>query len=232
VKYFLCIVLFLTASSRADSFSAGVGVGMTHALLAPKVAYEFQKGIGIDMSVSYYQPDIDYCVGMYYNFKFMNEEMYLGPRLTIGERARGTSFSNFSASFVGVSLNTRGYFAKKNYVDLQVGIEGFKNSSLTTAIGFEPCAGMSYGYEFNKSTPKNRRVKELTKGLRTTLIAGNVIGGILLGSGIITACSATPFLQTPDELGAAYALFGFGIIAISVGSLDIILLDKIKYEYY
>ena len=153
IQKILLAVIVVLFTSNAGSFSTGIGIGMTYALLSPKVGYEFDNGLGIDFSLSYFNPKIDYNLGLNYNFKLLLNEIYVGPRLTFGHREYEYSREGgFEATFIGFTGNCRTYFFIKNYIDLQIGFEIFKSKYLSNGntIGMEPAIGMSYGYEFNK----------------------------------------------------------------------------------
>jgi hypothetical protein len=126
-KFFLYLI-GLVCLANAGSFCTGIGIGMTYALFSPKIGYEFDNGFGTDISVSYINPRIDYTLGGYYNVKFLNNEVYLGPRLTLGQREyKGSKGTGFEASFLGLTGNFRTYFYQKHYIDYQAGFEFFKS---------------------------------------------------------------------------------------------------------
>jgi len=229
------ILLILTASTLlAGSFQTGIGAGMTYAIIAPKIGYEFDNGLGLDLSLSYFAPKIDYTSALYYSLKYLNEEVYIGPRITFGKREmRFDERHGFEASFLGLALNCRVYFTVRNYLDLQFGFEGIESKYYHNGniITFEPSVGMSYGYDISKIELHHKQRANLNSYYKSAIITGQVLGYISLLSGIIITGAIIPELYHPDMYGFTYSLFGIGTGSICFGSFDIIVFQKLKYNY-
>jgi hypothetical protein len=234
LKMTLLTTLFLFGTPQAGSMNLGIGMGMTHALLAPKIGYEFDNGAAIDFSASYFKPDIDVALGLCYNFKFCNNEVYLGPRISLGKRELEFSNDNgFEASFIGLAGNVRAYFLQKYYYDFQIGFEGFRSKYYLegNSVGFEPSIGMSCGYEFNKILIGNKRKADLNNFSKIAIITGQILGGILTTSGIVVTGATIPEMSHPDQYGITQGLFIIGLSSACFGILDMIFLNKLKFSY-
>jgi hypothetical protein len=90
---------------------------------------------------------------------------------------------------------------------------------------------MSYGFEFNKITLGNKSKVNLTTFSKSAIITGQIIGGLLVFSGIAITGVVIPELSHPDPYGFTYSFFAIGLSSICIGSFDVILLNKFKYRY-
>jgi len=118
IKFLVLVLIFLSGLSQAGSMNFGIGAGMTHALLGPKIGYEFENGCALDFSVSYFKPDLDYAFGFCYNGKFFNNEVYLGPRITLGKRELELSRDNGYRSFISLYWDNGLNFLKEIKIQL------------------------------------------------------------------------------------------------------------------
>lgn len=234
LRTLILTITLLFISVNAGSFSTGIGIGMTYALLSPKVGYEFDNGLGIDFALSYFKPEIDYNLGLNYNFKLLLDEIYIGPRITLGHReyeySRG---GGFEATFFGLSGNFRTYFLIKNYIDLQFGLELFtsKYYSNREMIGIEPTIGMSYGFDFNKIVIGDKIKANRSSFSKGAITTGQIFGGLLICFGGVITGIVIPDLSQPDEYGFTQGILAIGLTSICIGSFDIILLNKLRFQY-
>ncbi len=227
-KYLGLLIIVSVSGSMAGNLIAGLGIGNSYSMVAPFIGYNFKKGPGIDLSLTYIHPGIDFTAGVKYNFP-LNNTVSTGPKLTFGKReTRG-----FETEFAGLSANTTFFFTRNSFLDLQAGIEGnyttYKHpSSLKEGPHFWPHLGMAYGYAIGK-TPVDafNLSKYKTKYGYGLLTAGQISGALIALTGVIFATATTSWLGTYSH-GIPEAVCIIGGSCFAIGSIDFLICSRAK----
>ena len=228
MKFLTAVIVSFALSSFADNFNAGIGLGSGYALLAPKIGYEFNNGIGVDVSLSYFEPGLDYTAGIRYGVPVLDGDISFGPKVTVGHREFSNSRIRFEAAFVGLTFDYRQFFLKNNSFDMQYGVEWYK-SQFTTKIGLQPIWGISYGYHFGRITPVIETRTGLSRGAFTALTVGQVAGGVFALAGALLIGAAVP--GYPGYLGISNAIIAVGFGQFMLGTVSFLVCSTVKSKY-
>jgi hypothetical protein len=223
------LIIFFASGSMAGDLNVGVGIGNSYSMVAPFIGYNFMKGPGMDFSLTYIYPGIDFTTGIKYNFA-LNDVVSIGPKVTLGKRdTRG-----FKTNFIGFAANTTVYFTRNSFLDFQAGLE-VKHTTLKISDGvkeddrkFLPQLGMAYGYSIGKTTtaiPVTTEYK--TNYGHALLTAGQISGVIIAFTGALFSTATLSWLGTSSH-GIPETMYTAGTIFFVLGSLDFVLCSRFK----
>lgn len=228
-KWYLGLTLLLsTSGGMAGNLTGGIGIGNSYALIAPCIGYNFDNGIGIDLSLTYIDPGFDYTTGIKYCLP-LKRNILIGPKVIYGRRET----KGFKSEFVGLSANTTIFFTNNSFLDFQVGIE--KNSSykklsdyLLNVSGYLPQLGMAYGFAFGRAVKTADIPSDnLSKNRKALLTAGQAGGVVLALAGAMLTTSSASYLGTFSHGVPEFAcIMGGG--SFGLGTISFLICSRIK----
>jgi hypothetical protein len=228
-KWYLGLILILSTSGViAGNLTGGIGIGNSYAMVAPCIGYNFDNGIGIDLSLTYIDPGFDYTTGIKYSLP-LRRNILIGPKVIYGKRET----KGFKSEFVGLSANTTIFFTHNSFLDFQVGIENNSSykklsDSLLNVSGFLPQLGIAYGFAFGRAVKTaNIPSDNFSNNGNALLTAGQAGGAVIALAGAILATSAASHLGTFSHGIPEFAcIIGGG--SFGLGAISFLICSRIK----